>query len=163
MDKSVLSKAVVKQVGSSSSALASRTLDQQWQRLERMSTRDHLRVFAVQAPTTIFIRGTRCRVRIEYHSLPQVEIHARLLRAFGLRFVTAQDEAGVYVIVKRRRLLGWFSRAEFTVKVPDYANLAFNLKAGTILLDGVEGIIEIPPIRQQAGVQVYEGQAALEG
>ena len=97
--------------------------------------RTHLRVFKVEHPVTVFVRASRCRINIQYHELEQVELHARLYNAFGLRFVTEQDDAGVYVIVKRRRLLGWISRADFLLRVPHFANLAFNLSPGTIKLD----------------------------
>lgn len=132
-----------------STELASRAIDAQRQRIISMTTRFELRVFKVEAPVTVFIRGTRCRVHVHYHDLDQVELHTKLYNAFGLLFVTEQDDAGVYVVIKRRRFLGWISRAEFLIKVPRYAHLAFNLTPGTILLEEIQGIAEISPIKQQ--------------
>lgn len=129
--------------------VTSRALDAGRARLTETIDRYALRVFAVQKPTTIFIRGTRCHVTVRYHDLDQVEIHARLYNAFGLLFVAEQDEAGVYLIVRRRRLLGLISRAEFLLKVPRYANLTFNLTPGTIRLDEINGILELPPLLER--------------
>jgi len=112
--------------------------------------RAHLRVFKVSDPVTIFIRGGRCQVKIRYHDLDQVEIYARLYNAFGVRFVTEQDDAGVYIVVKRRRLLGLISRADFLVMVPRYAHLAFNLTPGAVRVEEFNGILEILPRKEAA-------------
>lgn len=108
-----------------------------------------LRVFAVAKPTTVFVRGSKCRIKVHYHDLNQVEIHANLFYAFGLRFVTEQDDAGVYIVIKRRRLLGMFSKAEFVLNVPRYANLALSLTPGSVHFEDVSGILEIPPVKDE--------------
>lgn len=122
--------------------------------LTRAARRFHLRVFKVEPPVTVFVRGSRCRVSVRYHELEQVELHAHLYNAFGLRFVTEQDEAGVYIVVKRRRLLGLISRAEFLLKVPSYAHLAFDLTPGSIRLDEINGTVELPPLLRQVPVSI---------
>lgn len=116
------------------------------QRIAARGTRSHLRVFKVDAPVTIFVRGTKCKVTVQYHELEQVELHAHLYNAFGLQFVTEQDDAGVYIVAKRRRFLGWISRAEFVLRVPAYANLAFNVTPGTVQLEQVTGVVNISPL-----------------
>lgn len=129
-------------------------IDEGRQRLTEATGKTHLRVFSVQNPITVFIRATRCQVAIQYHQLEQVEIHAKLYNAFGLKFVTEQDEAGVYIIVKRRRLLGLVSQTEFLLKVPSYANLAFNLQKGALKVERINGIIELPPLRQHLPMSI---------
>jgi hypothetical protein len=94
---------------------------------------------------TVFVRAGHCQVTVHYHDLDQVELHASLYASFGMRLVVEQDEAGVYVVVRRRRLLGIFSRSEFTVTVPYYCHLAFNLTPGTVRLQHLNGTLEIPP------------------
>lgn len=115
-------------------------------RIVASGTRSHLRVFKVEAPVTVFVRGTKCKVTVQYHDLEQVELHVHLYNAFGLKFVTEQDEAGVYIVAKRRRFLGWISRAEFVLRVPAYANLAFNVTPGTVQLNEVTGVVHISPL-----------------
>ncbi|MBZ0308479.1 MAG: hypothetical protein K8I82_20605, partial [Anaerolineae bacterium] len=115
-------------------------------RIAASGNRSHLRVFKVDAPVTIFVRGTKCKVTVQYHELEQVELHAHLYNAFGLQFVTEQDDAGVYIVAKRRRFLGWISRAEFVLRVPAYANLAFNVTPGTVQLEQVTGVVNISPL-----------------
>ncbi len=115
-------------------------------RIAARGNRSHLRVFKVDAPVTIFVRATKCKVTVQYHELEQVELHAHLYNAFGLQFVTEQDDAGVYIVAKRRRFLGWISRAEFVLRVPAYANLAFNVTPGTVQLEHVNGVVNISPL-----------------
>lgn len=120
---------------------------QRW--LNKRTQRDDLRVFPTYEPITIFVSGTRCNIAIQYHALDQAEVHARFYNAFGLRFITAQDEAGIYIVLKRRRFWGLISRADVVLKVPSYANLSFDLKRGAVRLDDINGLINVPPLPRE--------------
>lgn len=114
--------------------------------LSRLQYRRHLRVFPVLGPGTVYVRGSNCRVVVQYHELDHVELHVSLYAAFGMRLIVEQDDAGIYVVVHRRRLLGLFSRSELTVRLPGYYHLAFNLTPGIVVIDKLNGILEIPPV-----------------
>jgi hypothetical protein len=116
-----------------------------------LTPRTMLRVFPVTPPVTVFVRASHCQVTAHYHELNQVELHASLYGGFGMRLVVEQDEAGVYVVARRRRLVGLLSRCEFTLTIPMYCHLAFNLTPGTIRLQDLNGALEIPPILDNAG------------
>lgn len=126
--------------------LSRRVMSEGQARLGEAAGRSDLRVFPVQDPLTVFVRATQCRVAVRFHPLDQVEIHARFYNAFGLRFVAEQDDAGVYIVVKRRRLVGWIASAEFLLYVPPYANLALHLTQGHLHLQDVNGMVRLPPI-----------------
>ncbi len=117
--------------------------------IDKLNYRRHLRVFPVQAPVTLFVRGSQCKVTVGYHELDHVEIYASLYAAFGMRLVIEQDEAGVYVVVRRRRLWGVLSRSEVMIRVPFYCRLALNLTPGDVQLQYLHGTLEIPPFAQQ--------------
>lgn len=121
--------------------------------IEKLSYRRYLRVFPVQQPVTLFVRGSNCKVTAGYHELDHVEIYASLYAAFGMRLVIEQDEAGVYVVVRRRRLWGLLSRSEVIIRVPYYCRLAFNLTPGDVQLQQLNGTLEIPPFAQQPTVK----------
>lgn len=121
--------------------------------LDKLSYRRHLRVFPVQAPVTLFVRGSQCKVTVGYHELDHVEIYASLYAAFGMRLVIEQDEAGVYVVIRRRRIWGALSRSEVLIRVPHYCRLAFNLTPGDVQLQRLHGTLEIPPFAQQQTVK----------
>jgi hypothetical protein len=125
--------------------VANQVIEAQNQRIKRWTMRHHLRVFKVEAPLTVFVRGTDCYATIRYHDLDQVELHARLYHAFGLQFVTDQDVNGVYIVVKRRPFLGSLSRAEFWLNVPHYTHVALNFTPGGVRLERFHGLAEIPP------------------
>ncbi len=114
--------------------------------LSRLQHRRHLRVFPVLGPTTVFVRGSQCRVVVQYHEFDHVELYVSLYAAFGMRLIVEQDEAGIYVVVRRRRLLGLFSRSELTVRLPGYCHLAFNLTPGVVVVDKLDGTLEIPSV-----------------
>ncbi|MFP4322575.1 MAG: hypothetical protein ACLFTK_08990 [Anaerolineales bacterium] len=126
--------------------VAQQALEEGRQRFNASLFRSHVHVFKIQDPNTVFIRASRCRIIVAYHPLDQVELHAHLYNAFGLQFVTEQDADGVYIVALRRRLVGRFSRAEFMLRVPRYANLIFNLSPGAVLLDEFQGRLTLPPL-----------------
>ncbi|PJF37649.1 MAG: hypothetical protein CUN55_21000, partial [Phototrophicales bacterium] len=101
----------------------------------------------------LFVRGSRCKVIVNYHELDQIEIYASLYAAFGMRLVIEQDEAGVYIVIRRRRFWGTFSRSDVTIHVPFYCRLALNLTPGDVELQQLNGILEIPPFAQQQAVK----------
>ncbi len=115
----------------------------------KLRPRTMLRVFPVRPPVTVFVRASQCQVTVHYHDLDHVELHASLYAGFGMRLVVEQDEAGVYVVARRRRLLGLLSRCEFTLTVPTYCHLAFNLTPGTVRLQDLNGPLQIPPLSPQ--------------
>ncbi|NDJ84788.1 MAG: hypothetical protein GYB66_02775 [Chloroflexi bacterium] len=124
--------------------------------LSKLRFQRHLRVFPVfNQTTTVYVRGSNCRVAVLYHELNQVELYASFYAAFGLKLIVDQDEAGIYIVAQRRRLLGLFSRSEVTIRVPFYCHLVFSLTPGTVRVEELNGHLEIPPINQEA-VSVVE-------
>ncbi len=130
--------------------------------LTRLRSRRHLRVFPVADPATIFVRGSQCRVSVIYHEFDHVEVYASLYAAFGTRLIVEQDEAGVYVVVRRRRLLGLFSRSEITIKLPGYCHLVFTLTPGEVRVEQVQGTVEIPPVWAERPAVVLEELSAQQ-
>jgi hypothetical protein len=102
-------------------------------------------VFRVQEPTTVYIRAEQTEVRVMRWNVPQVEITLQLQAAFGWRTAAEQDDAGVYVVAKRRPLLGAVSSAVIRVIAPHDAYLLLKLENGRVLLDEVWGTLRLPP------------------
>lgn len=113
--------------------------------LERVRFQTFFRAFPVEFPITVFVRASKCHVTVYYHELDQVELHASLYAAFGMRLIIERDEAGIYVVARRRRVVGAFSRSEFTVVVPRYCHLAFNLTPGHVRFIRLNGVLQVPP------------------
>jgi hypothetical protein len=102
-------------------------------------------VFNVTLPVTVYIRASHCQVTVCRTDTHKVTLQASMVRSFGLEFATEQDHAGVYIIVRRKPVVGTVARASFTVTVPREAHLAFHLTPGDVVLKSIEGMIELPP------------------
>ncbi len=109
-------------------------------------SRTHTYVFRTHEPTTVYIRAEQTEVQVTRWNVPQVEVTLQLQAAFGWRTAAEQDEAGVYVVAKRRPLLGAASSAVIRLIVPDDAYLVLNLDKGRVLLDEVTGTLRLPPL-----------------
>jgi hypothetical protein len=101
--------------------------------------------FAVSGPVTFYLRAENAEVRVTRWNRQEIEFTVRLQAAFGWRVVTDQDDAGVYVVAKRRAVVGGLSWATFEVFIPHDAYLILKLDDGRIILDHVSGTLEVPP------------------
>jgi hypothetical protein len=101
--------------------------------------------FGVMEPITVYLRAENAVVQVSRWQQPMVEVSAQLQAAFGWRIVTDQDEAGVYFVAKRRVVVGGLSRAVFRVNVPRDTYLILKLRSGHVLLEDVEGTLNIAP------------------
>ena len=102
-------------------------------------------VFHTTPATTFYLRATRAEVRISRWTLPRIEVQVHLEAAFGWRVASEQDEAGVYMVAHRRRVIGQVSNALFAIAVPQDAYLILRLDGGRLALENLEGTLQIPP------------------
>ncbi len=108
------------------------------------AARSFIQRFDVRLPTTIYVRASQCDVTIYRQPGSQVELSANLRASFGWDFVAEHDDAGVYVVARRKPVVGAISTAKITLSVPPEANLVFHLTPGAVHLNGVDGKISIP-------------------
>ncbi|MBN2303030.1 MAG: hypothetical protein JXQ72_01045 [Anaerolineae bacterium] len=104
----------------------------------------YTQVFNVKSPVTVYVRGSHCRVTVQRDDISQVILEATMARAFGLEFVTDQDDAGVYIVARRKPVTGKLARAEFTITAPHDSHLVFNLTPGDVILHHIDGMLELP-------------------
>jgi hypothetical protein len=90
-------------------------------------------------PLTVYLRAEKAEIRLWRWARPQVEVATRLQRAFGWRVATDQDDAGVYIAARRRRVVGGLSTALFELTVPQQAYLMLKLDDCGVYLGGVDG------------------------
>lgn len=74
-----------------------------------------------------------------------IEVNATLQAPFAWRIATDQDEAGVYVVARRRPVVGAVASGVFALNVPRDAYCVLKLKDCRLSLEGVTGMIELPP------------------
>ncbi len=101
-------------------------------------------VFTVNFPTTVYVRASHSYVTVRKQAGNQVVVDANLQASFGWEFVTEQDAAGVYIVARRKPVVGALSAARFTLTVPPEANLVLHLTPGSVHFADVDGKFSLP-------------------
>lgn len=128
-----------------------RHLDTLWQVVNAAGTVRDLTVstqtyrFPVTKPVTFFLQSENVTVRVTRWSQPFIEVTIRLQAAFGWRVATDQDDAGVYIVAKRRAVVGSIASGSFEVSVPLDTYLTLKLENGSVQLDNLNGTLNLPP------------------
>jgi hypothetical protein len=110
------------------------------------TSRSFVQVFEVALPTTVYVRASQCDITVLRVPGRRVELSASLRASFGWELAAEQDEAGVYIVARRKRVVGAISSARVSLSVPPQANLVFNVTPGTIHLLDVDGKLSIPAV-----------------
>jgi hypothetical protein len=110
----------------------------------KSTQRSHRQIFNVNAPTTVYIRGSHCTITVQQHTQPKVVLDANLRRAFGVELVAEQDDAGIYIVAKRKAVVGKITRADLMLTVPTNCHLAFHLTPGAVTFANIDGMVELP-------------------
>ncbi|MBN1966515.1 MAG: hypothetical protein JW910_17825 [Anaerolineae bacterium] len=106
--------------------------------------------YEVTGPTTVYVRAGHSRVTVRRTTDRRVQVEADLRQAFGWQWTTERDEAGIYVVLKRKPLVGSLSTAELTLIVPPDAYLVFHLTPGSVQLEDFEGRLAVAPLEAAA-------------
>ncbi len=102
--------------------------------------------FMVQSPTTLYMQAENAHVQIKRWARPKIEITSKLQVGFGWRVLTDQDEAGVYMVARRRGVIGGLSSARFEIHIPKETYLILKLSGCILTLNDVNSTVKIPPI-----------------
>ena len=111
--------------------------------LPRVAHEQRLAAYEVGGPVTVYVRADHARVTVRRALEPRVQIVGELRQAFGWEWVTERDEAGIYVVLKRRPLVGALASADLTLIVPPDAYLVFHLTPGSVHLADFEGRLSV--------------------
>lgn len=126
-------------------------LDTFWKVINAASTVRDLAIdsrqyqFIVAPPVTFYLDAEMAAVRVVRWQLPKVEVQMELQAGFGWRVETDQDDVGVYIVAKRRPVVGNLARADFAVFIPEDTHLVLKLAESALLLNNLTGTYEIPP------------------
>jgi len=99
---------------------------------------------------TFYLDTEDSEVIIRRWAQTKISARVRLQVGFGWHLQSEQDEAGVYVVAKRRPVVGSFSRAEFDITLPDTVHVVLKLTNSVMLLEDVTGTFQIPAPALQA-------------
>ena len=110
------------------------------------TTKEFRQVFTVSPLVTVYIRASHCEVSVYRHPGNSVEVLASLRAAFGWEFVSEQDEVGVYIVARRKPVVGALSYARFDVTAPPEANLVLHLTPGDVRFANIDGKFSVPTL-----------------
>lgn len=108
--------------------------------------------YEVSGPKTVYVRADHCRVSVRRTLERQVQVEGDLRQAFGWDWVVDHDDAGVYVVLKRKPVVGALSTATLTLSVPADAYLVFHLTPGSVKLEDFEGKLAVAPVKGEPNV-----------
>ena len=78
-------------------------------------------------------------------------VGAVLLRAgFGWQLTTDQDDAGVYVVAKRKPVIGSIARGKFHFTLPQGVYISLKLTQCQLCLDDLTASLDLPPFLLEA-------------
>lgn len=103
--------------------------------------------FAVQDAITFYVHTEHATIDIGYHTRREVLIKAEFQAGFGWRVQTEQDTAGVYLVAKRKAILGSVSTARFSVTLPEDTYSVLRLEQCSYRIKDVSGEVQIPALK----------------
>lgn len=105
--------------------------------------------FHTPDPTiTVYIHTELSEVRVLRHDLPQVDVTIMLQAPFAWRLAAEQDDAGIYIVARRRPLVktavGGFAGALIEVVAPAQAHLTVRIDGGRLVVENAQGAFDLP-------------------
>lgn len=101
----------------------------------------------VTLPLTFFLDAEYADVMLKRHDTQQIMAQVELQAGFGWQVVTDQDDAGVYIIAKRKPLIGTMGRGKFIITLPHNIHTTLKLEHCQLTLDNLTTTIDLPPQR----------------
>ena len=118
--------------------------------LPDLTRRRQVAAYEVHGPTTVYVRASFSRVTVQRILEPRVQIECDLRQAFGWEWAVERDAAGIYVVLKRRPVVGKLSTADLHLLVPADAYLVFHLTPGSVQLADFDGRLAVEPLGESA-------------
>jgi hypothetical protein len=102
--------------------------------------------FQVAPDVTFYAHVEHAHVQIRYHDDLAIAIEAFYQAQFGWRAQVEQDEHGVYLVARRRPVVGSVSTARFQVVLPRTVYVVLRLEEAAYSVSGVTQEVHLPPI-----------------
>ncbi len=99
----------------------------------------------VRSPNTLFLQAENADIRLAPHDKSQILATIELRGGIGWQLTTEQDKAGVYIIARRKALIGSIARGKFTLWLPRGLHISLRLTACQLRLDDLHASIDFAP------------------
>ena len=99
----------------------------------------------VTPPLTFFLHVEHADVILKRQQAHQISAQIELQGGFGWQLVTDQDHAGVYVVAKRKPVIGSMGRGTFDITLPEDIHVTLKLEHCRLTFDDLHTQVDIPP------------------
>ena len=99
----------------------------------------------VPTPNTFYLEAEYADIRLSTHEHRQILAKVELQAGFGWQLATDQDEAGVYIVARRKPVLGSIGRAKFTITLPSDVHLSLQLEHCQLCLVDLNTSLDLAP------------------
>ena len=96
-------------------------------------------------PMTFFLQTEQAAITLARHDKPQILAKVELQAGFGWQMAAEQDEAGVYLIARRKPLIGGIGRGKFDIALPAGVHITLKLTHCQLRLDKLNATLDFPP------------------
>ena len=106
--------------------------------------------WTVTLPNTFFVQAEHCDINLSWHDRLLVVAELELQASFGWQWTTDQDDAGVYVVARRKPLIGSVGRGRFSFTLPHGIHVSSRLENCRLCCHGLHTSLELPPFDRDA-------------
>ncbi len=99
----------------------------------------------VAPPMTFFLQAEQAAITLARHDKPQILAKVELQAGFGWQMTAEQDEAGVYLIARRKPLIGSIGRGAFDIALPADIHIALKLTHCQLRFNKLNATLDFPP------------------
>ncbi len=96
-------------------------------------------------PNSFYLEAENADIRFSCHEFSRIQATVELQAGFGWRLATDQDDAGVYMVARRKPLVGALARARITVTLPAEVHLRLKLERCRLSLLDLNAQLEFAP------------------
>ena len=99
----------------------------------------------VEPPNTFYIDAEYADISLSRQESAEILATVKLQAAFSWQIATQQDKAGVYMVARRKPLIGSIGRGSFQIRVPSDVHISLKLRHCQLCLNDQLCELELPP------------------
>lgn len=96
-------------------------------------------------PSSFYLEAQHADVNLSRSEDNHLYVSVRLRASMSWKLATERDEAGVYIVLKRKPLIGNIGRARFDARVPRGVHISLQLENSLLCMKDLAGALELPP------------------
>ncbi len=94
---------------------------------------------------TFFLQAEQADIRLRAHERREIQATIKLQAGIGWQLLTDQDEAGVYIIARRKPVIGSMSWSRFDISLPADAHISLKLAHCQVCLEDLSASLDFAP------------------